>query len=131
MIKNIHYIVIFLFIFQAYSQELDETIPKDKMVKELYHILSIDSTERYYLYKAVTKRKDNVLLVVDKKSTQLKGKKIKTDSSYTFKAYRYYDIFSFNAILCHYIDNQEIWCHTDNIDLRFTDGMGDEYYEED
>ncbi|WP_025664648.1 hypothetical protein [Aquimarina megaterium] len=97
--------------------------------KEIYNIVSIDSTNRYYLYKVFDSKKDDVLLVIDKNSKQLEDKNISINKTYSFQTYKFYDIFSFDANMCHYVDGVKIWCHSDKVDLRFTDGMGNDIIE--
>ncbi|MEX0995696.1 MAG: hypothetical protein WDZ45_01455 [Flavobacteriaceae bacterium] len=121
---------IFLFASQCNGQIVDETALK-AMKSEEYTITNIDSTYNFYLYKGKVNKTDPILLVVDKKSKQLKGRTVKVGETYIFKAYRLYDLFAFNAHMCHNVDNKEIWCHNDKIDLRFTDGMGNEIFEDD
>lgn len=122
-------VAISLFVLQCNGQVVDEIALK-AMKAENYLITSIDSTNNYYLFKGKANKTDSLLLVVDKKSKQLKDKNVKVGETYFFTAYRFYDIFALNATMCHNVDNKEIWCHSDKVDLRFTDGMGNEYFQE-
>tara|TARA_B100001146_G_C16109342_1_gene402918 strand:- start:683 stop:964 length:282 start_codon:yes stop_codon:yes gene_type:complete len=90
----------------------------------------MDSLNRFYILKTIQSN-DSTLLIINKDSKQLKNLDFNNSSDYlTLKTYKIYDIISpSNAIYCHNIDNIEIWCEDQDLDLHFTDSMGNEYFE--
>jgi len=123
MLKMIVFHLMFFLTLFCFAQE---KIPKEERT---YNIFKVDSTENYYIAQA-TVCTDSVVLVIDKKSKQLKEKKIKELGIYKFKTYRFFDSVYPSAIYCHEVDHIEIWCSSDNKGLHFTDGMGNEYMED-
>lgn len=102
--------------------------PNDfKEIRE-YYIIVLDSTMRYYTMETLVKN-DTAILVIDKKSKQLKGKKLKENQLYSFDTYRHNDVITPNASLCHFVDDKLVWCFTDNKELYFTEGMGNGHFE--
>lgn len=111
-----------------YSQTQDDLIKKSKK-ERLYKLHKIDSTERYFIVNT-TVANDSVILVIDKNSKQLENKEFKECKSFKFITYRFYDVASPSGIWCHEVDHREVWCERDKKALHFTDGMGNEYFEE-
>lgn len=93
-----------------------------------YYVISLDSTQRYYVMETLIK-KDSAVLVIDKKSKQLKGKKLSTNQYYGFSTYRHNDVITPNASLCHFVDDKLVWCFIDDKELYFTEGMGNGHFE--
>jgi hypothetical protein len=125
-------ITVFLYSYDGFSQtKREQRIIKRSRVRTQYLIHAIDSTSNYYLFKATNTKRDSVLLVVDKFSPQLKRyKKIELERNYTFKTYRFFDVPVLKPVFNHKVDDEEVWSFNEEIDLRFTDGMGDEKHKE-
>lgn len=104
---------------------------REKLKKErVYDFQEIDSTKRYYIAQT-TIGNDSVILVIDKESKQLNGKKIENLCTYKFNTYTIYNIISpSSGIYYQKVDHKDVWCETDNKGLHFTDGMGNEYMED-
>ena len=126
-------LICILFICSSLTVSCQEKSKKDNTNKETrsYLIHDIDSTKRYFVLET-TVENDSVTLVVFKKSKQLKNKEIKINELYSFKTYSWSDAIGFHANYFHIVDEVDIW-NTDmkNIDLHFTDGMGNGYLESD
>jgi hypothetical protein len=103
--------------------EFSDHIGMEKTKRE-YLILKIDTTKRYYLFESINNN-DSIILVVYKKSKQLKGKQVFTGNSYKFETYNRLDIIP-NLDYFHDVDGVEVWNSSENkeIGLHFTDGMG-------
>lgn len=90
-----------------------------------YSLEEIKKTENYYILQTIkTDNDEEVLLVVEKNSPQLKNIELKIGNSYQFNSYSFYDLYSLSGILCHEVEGNKIWCSDENSDLRFTDTMG-------
>lgn len=100
------------------------------LVNKSFTITSIEKTANYYICQTVTKDdKNGVILVIDKKSKQLKDRRIEVGGIYSFQTYSFYDTVVSGGNFCHKVENKEVWCSTDGVDLRFTDSMGNEVYK--
>jgi len=118
----------------SYGQDdypiLEEISTEEYKKAREYFVCDIDSTNRYYVMRTIYK-KDSAVLVVAKKSEQLEDIILQTNKTYTFNTYRHNDVVTPNALLCHYVDDRLVWCYEDGIELYFTDGMGNGFYEND
>ncbi|WP_282079911.1 hypothetical protein [Aquimarina algiphila] len=126
-------LIYILFICSSLTVSCQEKNKKDDTNKETrsYLIHKIDSTKRYFVL-GTTVKNDSVTLVIFKKSKQLKKRKVKVNELYSFETYRWSDAIGFHADYFHIVDEIEIW-NTDmkNVNLHFTDGMGNGYLESD
>lgn len=136
--KNFSIILILFFISlntfsqikKEYSLSKDEILKiNKKKVKDNFFIKSYSLTSRYYLIDALNSKKEKVLLVVYRNSEQIKNKQIKVGKTICLVTYGLFDLFVYNANMCHYVDGQEVWCYKDNVKLRFTDGLGNDILE--
>jgi len=115
---------------KEYSLTKNEIIKINKRkIKDEFFIKSYSLTSRYYLIKALNSKNEKVLLVVYKNSKQIKNRKIEKGKRICLVTYSFFDLFAYNADICHYVDGKKVWCYTDKIDLRFTDGLGDDIIE--
>jgi hypothetical protein len=130
-------ILCFLTHLSVIGQKNYPTVLKVKDTSEFkmertYFIHAIDSTKNYYILKTTTV-KDTTVLVIKKRSKQL-VKNLKTNQSFTFSTYKYGDFINPEYELCHYVEEKLVWCAQDyyekNLDLHFTDDMGNETFEE-
>lgn len=102
-----------------------------KKTTRSYKILKISETERYYVVEGESEE-NPVILVVDKKSDQLKDKKLEKGTVYKFKTYSFWDVMALGGPYYHEVDGVEVWSSDDHPTvLHFSDGMGNEYFEED
>lgn len=96
-----------------------------KRTKAQYYITKIDSTKNYYILNSYnTETLEPVKLVIEQKSEQLEGKKIKINNKYKFETYSFYEFFNAGGIICHEVEKIKVWCTSEDGDLRFTDSMG-------
>lgn len=102
-----------------------EDIIEKARVSDKYSIFSIKETKRYYILGVTKKYAKDILLVVEKGSSQLKGRKPKVGNKYKFKTYSISDVIL--GHICHYVDGTKVWCFNDGFDLRFTDTMGNDF----
>jgi|SRR5699024_625085 len=87
-----------------------------------FKIVGIDSTLNSYIYDAIMNKKDSVLIVVFKKSPQLKCQNIKTGKSYKLKTYDFYDqVYKTGSQMGYSTDGQLIWTEKSNKNLRITE----------
>ena len=126
-----NYLLVFIVVisFSNCRGQVEDEVAKKAIKEESYILMKIDSTQQYFLYTVVNQKKEDVLIVVDKNSSQIKGKNIALSKTYSLKTYGYYDVFALDANRCHLVDNQKVWCHIDGIELRFTDGLGNNNIE--
>lgn len=99
---------------------------KKSRTKEKYTIKNIDKTKRFYIVTVTNINNKEILIVIDKQSKQIKNKKVEIGIQLKLNTYSIFDVMHINTHLSHYVDNQRIWVYEDNIDLRFTDSMGDD-----
>ena len=118
-------LLIFFFACKPYEYHSDY-----KRTSDTYKISTIGKTEKYFVLRTFNE-KGSALLVIEKKSKQLKGKKLKAGNSYIFKTYSFYDTVAFGPNMCHEVEGIRIWRSTKEADLRFTDRKGNEIIDMD
>lgn len=87
-----------------------------------FKISRIDSTENSYIYQGLMNKKDSVILVVYKKSRQLKCKEIEVGKTYKLKTYDFYDqVYSTGSPMGYSTDGKLIWTENSVKYLRLTE----------
>ena len=70
-----------------------------------------------------------VVIVIEKGSKQIRNNKSLYKSPIKLATYSFYDIYNPGPVLCHEVENIQVFCTNEKGDLRFTDeNMGNEIY---
>lgn len=115
--------------------EVDADNERDEYrVERIYKVFDIDTTKSYHILQTLYKQ-DTTVLVIDKTSIQIEEIELKENHQYSFRTYRLYDTnYSTQYLMCHYVENKRVWCaeefYKKNIDIHFTDFLGDEVFED-
>ena len=130
-------VIIFSYSLLSFSQKLpadyDEYLDNYRTPRE-YFVHCINSTKSFYILNTTVEKKP-AILVIYKGSPQLEKLTIKANLVYSFRTYRHNDITSAGYEICNYVEEKLVWCaesyYKNNLDLHFTDSMGNETFEED
>lgn len=88
----------------------------------------MDTTSNYFILNTVSlSTHDSVLIVVEKKSKQIKTT-LGLDQTIELKTYSFFDVVALGNY-CHEVEGKRIWCFMNSKkDLRFTESMGNEIF---
>jgi len=128
MMRIVQILVLILLPLSVLAQK-EEIIEKSR-TNNKYVILIVNETERFYVLRATQKFAKDILLIVEKSSSQLKNKTPRVGGKYKFNTYSIFDVMHINANLSHQVDGEIVWKYKDGIDLRFTDSMGNDFHVE-
>ncbi len=90
-----------------------------------YKVNQIDSTNNYYILKSLDRSNKNVTLVIEKQSKQLCNLNLTTGKKFKFSTYGLFDLVHLGNYE-HLVEGKKVWSSEENVDLRFTNSMGNE-----